>query len=325
MQCPKHPRNEVIGYCYVCGDFGCKECLHEYQGKMYCDRDFQPIAQVLERKKRQKEMLAKRDRQRLVVREANGTVYTGVCFALNPHADGFHLELVDHEGHPKEKSKYIPFKNLKGVYYVKSFNGKFDKSERFPHSHTIGRPMVVVFKDGEVISGYTAQSYNESMPRFHFIPDDPDSNNISVLVERSAVQGVYSPEEFKRLKQKEIEDFIRQHPIEGATKEELHGDYHFHHHEYVRALRYYRMAQREDPDSLRVRKKIIMAQYNIGVRYIKNHDYDRALACMEMVLDMDPDNPRAQHKIEQLRAHLAKHKRRRHHHSRSSALGTSKD
>ena len=317
MQCPKHSRNQVIGYCHVCGDFGCADCLHEHHNQLYCDRDYQPIAEMLERKKKQKESLARADRQRLIVREMDGTVHMGVCFALNPHSDGFHLELVDRHGHPKEKSRYIPFKNLKGVYYVKSFDGDFDKNQHFHHNHTIGRPMVVVFKDDEVLTGYTVHAYNEATPRFYIIPDDPDTNNISVLVERNAVEGVYNPDEYKRRKQQEIEDFIKKHPIEGATKEELHGDFHFHHHQYVRALKYYRMAQREDPDSLRVRKKIVMAQYNIGVRYVKNHDYERALACMELVLEMDPANMRAQHKIEQLREYLAKHKQHRKH-SRTS-------
>jgi tetratricopeptide (TPR) repeat protein len=321
MQCPRHPRNQVIGYCFVCGDFGCKECLNEHENQLYCPRDYRPIAEVLERKKRHKESLSRPERQRLVVRKMDGSVLTGVCFALNPGADGFHLDLVDRTGQPTDKSSYIPFNDLKGVFYVKSFDGKFNKEQRFPHNQTVGKPMVVVFKDGEVMTGYTVHSYTESSLRFYLIPDDPDSNNISVLVERKAVTGVYSPDEFKRIKQREIEDFIRSHPIEGATKEELHGDYHFHRHEYVRALKYYRMAQREDPDSIRVRKKIIMAQYNIGVRYIKHHEYDRALACMEMVLEMDPDNERAQHKIEQLREHLAKHRRHRRH-SSSPVIGT---
>jgi len=308
MRCPRHHRNEVAGYRSVCGEFGCAECLTEHEGSFYCQRDFRPIAEKLDRDKRREAQLARPERQRLVVHLKDGKTYRGVCFALNTNAEGFVLDLVDKGGHTMEETMKVPFTNLKAVYYVKSFDGKFDKAQVYREAQVVGTPLVVEFSDGEVLHGNATKPYSAADPRFNIIPEDPGSNNISVLVEASAVKTVYTREEYKRKHQHELAEYLKAHRAQGVSSEEVRGDYHFEKTEYVRAMKHYRVALRDEPESVRLRKKIISAQYNIGMRHLKHHEYTRALACMKMVLEADPGNERAKQKMDKLRHFMRKHK-----------------
>jgi len=308
MRCPRHHRNEVTGYCSVCGEFGCGECLSEHEGKLYCQRDFRPIAEKVDREKRREEQLARPERQRLVVHLKEGKTYRGICFALNTNADGFHLDAVDKHGHTMDETHKISFASLKAVYYVKSFDGNFDKTQVYREAQVNGTPLVVEFADGEVLHGIATKPYSAADPRFYIIPEDPNSNNISALVEASAVKAVYTRDEYKRKHQHELSEYLKKHRVHGVSSEELRGDYHFEKAEYVRAMKHYRVALREEPESVRLRKKIISAQYNIGMRHLKHHEYTRALACMKMVLEADPGNERAKQKLDKLRHYMRKHR-----------------
>ncbi len=306
MRCPRHHRNEVTGYCSVCGEFGCAECLTNHEGKLFCQRDYRPIAEKQGREERRQAQLARPERQRLVVRFKDGKTLCGICFALNINGDGFHLDVVDKQGHTMDETRKIAFSDIKAVYYVKSFDGKFDKSLVYRETQVNGTPLVVEFNDGEVLHGSTTKPYNGTDPRFYLIPEDPNSNNISALVEASAVKAVYTRDEYKRKHQHELAEYLKKHRVHGVSTEELRGDYHFEKAEYVRAMKHYRVALREEPDSVRLRKKIISAQYNIGMRHLKHHEYTRALACMKMVLEADPENKRAKQKLDKLRHYMRK-------------------
>ena len=99
-------------------------------------------------------------------------------------------------------------------------------------------------------------------------------------------------------------------------KEECVGDFYFHQHDYQRALKHYRVQVRESGDLPRLSKKILSAQYNIGVNHIKAHHYDRALEYMEAILAVDPDNPKANQKAVKLRAALERRRKHKLEHSR---------
>ena len=131
MQCPSHSKKVVVGYCCICGDFGCEECLKKHEGAFYCAKDYKPIEDKLDREKKQKQSLSRPDRQRLVVHMKDDEVHLGVCFALNLNSDGFHLDLVDKRGQPQEKTIFVPYVDFKAVYSVKSFDGKFDAKSQF--------------------------------------------------------------------------------------------------------------------------------------------------------------------------------------------------
>jgi len=299
MNCPGHPNAEVVGYCSVCGTFGCAECIKTYQGNQLCPRHYRPIAVKIEEEKKHEELRKRRPRQRLVVRYLDGHCEYGVCFALNLKEPGFHLDLCDSEGTPLGKTNYAAFRDLKAVFLVKSFDGKYDRTVRYKDYTAEGGEMVARFKDGEIVKGYCLHRYDPEEPRFHLIPHDPTTNNISIVAEKRALEAVYTLEEYSRIEQQE--KTAKGADSTGLSQEETTGDFYFETRNYTAAMEQYRLATVKFPHVRRLQKKILMAHYNIGVNFIKRHEYEEALVCMETVLKGDPHNERVRKKVAQLR------------------------
>lgn len=301
MKCPHHPKNEVVGYCYTCGAFGCAECLTEHEGNLLCARHYRPIAQKIEEEKRHEEMRRKHPRQRLVARFKDGRCLYGVCFALNLKDSGFHLDLVDAKEAHEGKTELIQFRDLKAVFLVKSFDGKFDKSVRYREWTPEGTEMVVEFMDGEVIRGFSLHRYDAAEPRFHLIPSDPATNNISIVVEQSYVENIMTPNEYAA-RQEAKKQATQETPAAADTsQEETLGDFYFETRNYAAALQQFKLAEAKFPKSRRVKVKVLTAQYNVGVGYIKTHDYGKALAIMEEIHRAEPQNERIRKKVHKLR------------------------
>ena len=296
MQCPNHPQSEVVGYCNVCGEFGCDECLVLWEEIQYC-RAHLPES-YLRQKKRKSDH---RRRQRLVVHYKDGNVDYGVSVSLNPKERRFYLEQMTREGEVTDETVPVEFSNLKAVFYVKSFDGNFDKSERHQEWTPEGPEVVVEFQDGEVIHGHLLHRYNPDDPRFHLIPHSAKSNNINILVESSAVTHVYSVEEYKKKRAAEKASKGDLAAESELSQEETLGDFYFETRNYEAALIQYEAAQKKSPRSGRIRKKILAAEYNIGVNHIKRREYPKAMRWMERVLQKDPDNKYAKKKAGQLR------------------------
>lgn len=307
MKCPRHPKNEATGYCTVCGDLGCEECLHDHEGQRLCPRHYRPIARKLEEEKRHEDVRKRHPRQRMVVRYADGRCEYGVCFALSVKDTGFHLDLVDQNETPLAETKHVRFEDLKAVFLVKSFDGKFDKTASYKEWNPEGGELVVQFNDGEVVRGFSLRRYDPDELRFHLIPLDPTTNNVSILVERTAVAAVYTPDEYKAKRAQEKEAKKSTGPAADLSQEEGTGDFYFETRNYEAALEQYRLAQEKHPDLRRLKKKLLLAQYNVGIQHIKRHEYDKALALMETVLAADPHNSRVRRKVSKLR-HIIKRK-----------------
>lgn len=300
MQCPNHSRTETIGYCCVCASFGCSECLKLHEGNLYCRRHYQPIAQKIEEEKRHEDAKKRRPRQLLAVRYTDGRCQYGVCYALNLRDPAFYLDLVDSAGAPIGKTETIRFQHLKAVFLVKSFDGHFDKTVRYKEWTPEGAELVAEFKDGEVLRGTTLHRYDPNEPRFHLIPSEPDTNNISILVEASALTRIYTVPEYTEKIQRE-QEALREQESATLSQEETTGDFYFETRNYPQALEQYRLAAAKFPQSPRLRKKVLLAQYNVAVQYIKRHEYKQALASMEAILKADPRNERVAKKVSQLR------------------------
>lgn len=302
MKCPNHSRNEVSGYCAVCGAFGCAECLKTHEGRLLCPTHYRPVAHKLEEERRREQVRRKHVRQRLVVRFKDGRRVQGVAFALNIRDTGFHLDLCDENGVTTGETTPVRFSEMKAVFYVKSFDGKSNKIQYRYEPPTEGTEVVVKFKDGEVVRGFTLQRYDPDDPRFYLVPADPKSNNINILVERTAVEGVYTAEEFQELKAQERQA-LKTPEGQAATlsQEETMGDFYFETRNYTAAIEQYTLAMNKFPQSHRLRKKISSANYNVGVQFIKRRQYPEALAEMEKVLKADPHNSHAHKKVAQLR------------------------
>lgn len=255
-----------------------------------------------ERIQRRSEHQKKRQtRQRLVVRFKDGRVARGVCFALSPRETTFHLDEMDEQGISSGSTTQIRYSDIKAVFYVKSFDGKYDRSTRYREWTPEGNEVVVEFSDGEIIRGCTLHPYNVEDSRFHLIPTEENTNNISILVEASAVANVYTPEEYAAKRKEEKEAKKSQEVADDLSQEETMGDFYFETRNYLGALEQYRLAAKRFPQSGRLRKKSLAAQFNIGVQHIKRREYPEALAVMEKVLQLDPRNQHAHKKVQQLR------------------------
>jgi tetratricopeptide (TPR) repeat protein len=274
--------------------------LKAHEGNLYCRRHYQPIAQKLEEERRHEEMRKKRPRQLLVARYMDGRCKYGVSFALNIREAGFHLDVTDISGVPLGKTEDIRFQDLKAVFLVKSFDGRFDKDVQYKEWVPEGSELMVEFKDGEVVRGLSLRRYEPNDPRFHLIPNDPKTNNISIVVEASAVKSVSTPEEYIARRTREREE-AREQGDATLSQEESTGDFYFETRNYPSALEQYRLAAAKFPQSSRLRKKIILAQYNVAMHHIKRHEYKLALLNLESVLKADPRNERVAKKTAQLR------------------------
>lgn len=301
MKCPRHSQADVIGYCSVCGDFGCSDCMTTHDGQLLCPKHYRPIAQKIEEERRQQELRKRHPRQRLVVRFADGRCLYGMSYALNPKDAGFHLDLVGPDGIALGKSEYIRFQDLKAVFMVKSFDGKYDKTARYREWTPEGGELYVVFRDGEELRGFSLQRFSPDEPRFHLIPFDPTTNNINILVEMAAVERVFTPEQYQaRLAEEREVQKATGAPV-TLTQEETTGDFYFETRNYPAAFQQYRLAMEKAPRSSRLQKKLLSAQFNVAIGHIKRHEYDKALAHMEAVLRADPHNERVKKKVIKLR------------------------
>jgi tetratricopeptide (TPR) repeat protein len=184
---------------------------------------------------------------------------------------------------------------------VKSFDGNFDKSLRYREWTPEGNAVVIEFKDGEVLRGSCLHRYDPGDERFYLIPDDPNSNNISVLVEASALAGVFSPQQYEARLAAEREEKKKAPAGADLSQEETLGDFYFETRNYLGAMEQYEQAGRRFPQSGRLRRKMLATQYNIGVQYVKRREFAEALVWMQKVLKADPENAHAIKKVAQLR------------------------
>ncbi|NIA12556.1 MAG: hypothetical protein GWP08_00650 [Nitrospiraceae bacterium] len=298
MKCPHHPRVEAVGYCCICGAFGCEECLKKHEGQWYCPKHHRPIAKKIEEQKHRENIRRKHPRQRMVVRYLDGTSKRGICYVLNLQDTGFHLDLIDGNDAPIDESVFIPFADLKAIFLVKSFDGRFDQSARYREYDPEGGEIVVEFKDGEVLKGFAFRRFDKTDPRFHVIPSDNTGNNISVIVEMAAVERVYTAEEWEK-KQEELG--LDKGSQTNLSQEESTGDFYFEARNYTAALEQYRLAEEKFPSVRRLRTKVLSSQFNVGVQYIKDREYEKALAVMEAIHEVEPRNERVRRKIHKLR------------------------
>jgi tetratricopeptide (TPR) repeat protein len=307
MNCPNHYANEVTGYCSVCGAFGCPECLTLHEGSLYCPKHYRPIQQQLEEARKHAEQRRKHDRQRLVVRFRDGRTVRGTCYALNLRDTGFHLDKVNEEGVTSGETEHVLFNTIKAVYYVKTFDGKFERGRRYRDFTPEGPDLVVKFHDNEVVRGRPLHKAGHLEPRYHLIPHDADTNNLCILVEATSVQATYTIEEYR---QKLAEEKATRKEMTGGdtalSQEETLGDFYFETRNYDAALAQYKIAMEKTPGNARLMKKMVMARYNCGVQFIKKRDYPSAYACMQEVLKFDPTNLHAKKKALQLKKIMQK-------------------
>lgn len=122
---------------------------------------------------------------KVVAHFSDGHLVKGVTGNFRPGRDVFHIRERD-----DERVVEVDVTELKGVFFVKDFDGNPDYDDRPDvERHGMGRRIRVRFRDTETIVGYT-QSYTPVGTGFFMAPADPESNNERVFVVRSATEEV---------------------------------------------------------------------------------------------------------------------------------------
>ncbi|NUN14432.1 MAG: hypothetical protein HUU55_12450 [Myxococcales bacterium] len=116
---------------------------------------------------------------RVVARFSDGRVLKGQQVEFSLTDSSFLLRPLG-----KKKPEAVDLKDLKAVYYVKSFDGRpfYRKVRGFVSPDTVGGQRVIVrFADGEELYG-TTRLYSTDDPGFFVYPSDPDSNSARIFV-----------------------------------------------------------------------------------------------------------------------------------------------
>ena len=126
-------------------------------------------------------------RHKLVVRYLDGRILKGTTYKLDTERKGFYLICVNPL--PGHEEVMIEFDKVKGVFYVKDFDGKPVQDDEMEEYIPEGHEITVKFKDGEVIHGF-ALHYSESSPTFFVDIADPSENTYVALVNRAACEEI---------------------------------------------------------------------------------------------------------------------------------------
>ena len=127
---------------------------------------------------------------KIVAHYQDGRLIKGLTSNFVPNKDFFHLTPIDSS--PESKLTELRTADLKGLFFVKDFDGNPDyneKKEFDSHKLSVGRKIRVLFKDGELMVG-TTEGYMKDSPGFFVVPADVNSNNACCFVHKSATQQV---------------------------------------------------------------------------------------------------------------------------------------
>ncbi|MBI1798299.1 MAG: hypothetical protein HYR73_01270 [Candidatus Eisenbacteria bacterium] len=120
------------------------------------------------------------DFNRVVARYVNGAVLKGTTQDFFPNRPVFHLQP------PGAPSVQIRCRELKAVFFVKDLEGNEKRQDlrgfiEAPAESQHGKKIVVRFRDGELLCGYTL-TFTPDREGFFVFPADPGSNNHRVYV-----------------------------------------------------------------------------------------------------------------------------------------------
>jgi hypothetical protein len=121
---------------------------------------------------------------RVVARFLDGTVVHGTTIDFSPARRVFRLN--DGTG-----TREVDLTALKAIFFVKDFagNAAYDEKKGFFARQNHGKKVVVEFKDGETLFGYTL-GYTTQGFGFFLFSGDPDSNNEKVFVIHASTRSV---------------------------------------------------------------------------------------------------------------------------------------
>jgi len=127
---------------------------------------------------------------KVVARYADGRVVKGHTSDFLPAKDVFHVTEIDVP--PGTPLVEILTDELKALIFVKDFTGdsnRVDRNEFDPSRPPAGRPIKVLFKDGEILVG-TTTGYQPGRRGFFLEPADVTSNVERCYVIAAAAQAI---------------------------------------------------------------------------------------------------------------------------------------
>ena len=124
---------------------------------------------------------------RVVVHTTDGILVKGSTQDFHPDRAVFRIVL---DG--GVETVPVEMAGLKAVFFVKELENATSRPRQKDFLPTDGnrgngRPVAVLFNDGELLVGYT-HSYNPERQGFFMLPADPADNNLRIFVVRSSVK-----------------------------------------------------------------------------------------------------------------------------------------
>ena len=129
------------------------------------------------------------DQIKVILHFLDGIVVKGCTQDFNQTRPCFHFQINNTSENSNDKSMLIEVKDLKALFFVKTFEGnkEYDERKEFITGDLAqGRKVEVTFLDGESIQG-SMVGYDPQRPGFFLLPVDQGSNNIRIFVVTSAV------------------------------------------------------------------------------------------------------------------------------------------
>jgi hypothetical protein len=122
---------------------------------------------------------------KIVARYRDGRTIKGASLDIDPGRPLCHVRT------PEGKTVEVQLKDLKALFFVRSFEGDSARVEdQTPDPQDLrsrgSKLVTLTFEDGEVMMGLTIR-YPPNRPFFFILPVDPKSNNIRTLINRDAV------------------------------------------------------------------------------------------------------------------------------------------
>ena len=114
---------------------------------------------------------------KIVLHFLDKRILKGITNNFSPNKKMFHIEEID-----TKKAIEVDIGQLKGIFFVKTHEGdKQYKEKKNIERLGLGRKVIVTFKDGETVIGYTT-GFSRDRAGFYLFPVDPDSNTIKIFV-----------------------------------------------------------------------------------------------------------------------------------------------
>jgi hypothetical protein len=126
---------------------------------------------------------------KVVVRYSNGQTLKGTTGDFRTASPRFHLI-------PSDGSAVVDVRvaELKAVFFVRDFAGSAERTKlrgflSAPAETSQGKKVAVLFRDGELVCGYSL-TFSPDRAGFFLFPADPASNNLRVYVVTAAAAEV---------------------------------------------------------------------------------------------------------------------------------------